>query len=92
MSFLPDERTAKTPMSLQKILTSPDEDEESVGSEKYLRAIGSINYLSVATRPDITYTVNYLARFSSDPRQKHWTAIEHLTQYLNTTGATELLI
>lgn len=91
-SFLPDERQVKTPLNCQKIPTSPAEDEEKIDSKKYLSAIGSLNYLSVATRPDITYSVNYLARFSSDPRRQHWTAVEHLMRYLNTTGVRQLSI
>lgn len=91
-SFLPDKRTAKTPMNLQKIQKSPVDKEERVDGEKYLSTIGSLNYLSVATRPDITYTMNYLARFSSDPRIQHWAAIKHLVRYLNITAAKELLI
>lgn len=63
-SFLPDERTAKTPMNSQKIPCSPTEEEEKVDVERYLSAIGSLNYLSVATRPDITYTVNYYKSYS----------------------------
>lgn len=91
-SFLPDERQVKTPMNLQKIPTSPDDQEEKVDADKYLSAIGTMNYLSVATRLDITYAVNYLARFSSDPRKQHWHAVEHLIRYLNTTGVKDLII
>lgn len=65
-SFLPDERQVKTPMNMQKIPVFPDDEEEKVDSEKYLSAIGTMNYLSVAIRPYITYAVNYLARFSSE--------------------------
>lgn len=91
-SFLPDEKSAKTPMNAQKIPTSPSDDEEKVDVDRYLSAIGSLNYLSVATRPDITYTVNYLAQFSSDPRRQHWQAIEHVMRYLNTSGVKSLKI
>lgn len=91
-SFLLDEKTVKTPMNPQKIPCSPIDDEEKVDVDRYLSAIGSLNYLSVATRPDITYTVNYLARFSSDPRRQHWQAIEHIMRYLNTTGIKSLRI
>lgn len=79
-------------MNFQKNPTSPSDDEEKVDQEKYLSAIGSLNYLSVATRPDFTYTINYLARFSADPRKQHWQAIEHVVRYLNTTRATQLTI
>lgn len=88
--LLPDERQVKTPMNCQKLPMSPDDNEEKVDSEQYLSAIGSLNYLSVATRPDITYSVNYLAHLSSDPWHQHWSAIEHLIRYLNTTGTRGL--
>lgn len=39
-------------MNFQKNPTSPSDDEEKVDQEKYLSAIGSLNYLSGATRPD----------------------------------------
>lgn len=91
-SFLPDARKAKTPMNLQKTVTSATDDEERVDPSKYLQAIRTLNYLSVATRPDITYTVNFLARFLSDPCTQHWDAIEHLMRYINTTGVTDLRI
>lgn len=66
-SFLPDHCPVKTTMNLQKIPLSPNDEDEKVNGERYLSAIGSINYLSVATRLDVMYAVNYLARFSSDP-------------------------
>lgn len=90
--FLPDDRRAKTPMNTQKIPCSPDEDEEKVDAERYLSVIGMLNYLSVATRSDITYTVNYLARYSSDPRKQHWNAVKHLLRYINSTGVMRLSI
>jgi hypothetical protein len=54
------------------------------GSNKteYLSIIGGLNYVSVGTRPDITYAVNCLARFSSRPSQVHWKALRHLVGYL----------
>lgn len=79
-SFINDERAVKTPMNQQKIPGSPTNEDDKMDGEKYLSAIGSINYLSVATRPDMTYAVNYLARFSSNPRRQHWEAIEHLVR------------
>jgi hypothetical protein len=44
----------------------------------YLSAVGSLNYLSTMTRPDIAYVVGYLGRFSSNPGPCHWAAVKHL--------------
>ncbi|KAJ9539391.1 hypothetical protein OSB04_032124 [Centaurea solstitialis] len=50
-----------------------DDDEEVLGAEiPYLSAIGALLYLAQCTRPDIAFSVNLLARFSSAPTQRHW--------------------
>ena len=46
--------------------------EEVLGPEvPYLSAIGALMYLANCTRPDITFTVNLLARYSSYPTKRH---------------------
>jgi hypothetical protein len=56
--------------------------EASLDATEYLSIIGQLNYVSVGTRPDITYGVNCLARFSSRPSQTHWKALRYLIGYL----------
>jgi hypothetical protein len=51
----------------------------------YQSFIGSINYLALGTRPDLSFAVNYLARFSANPNETHWAALKHLLQYIATT-------
>lgn len=48
-SFLQDTKSAKTPLNCQKIPMSPDKNDQHLDSLKYLSAIGTMNYLSVAT-------------------------------------------
>ncbi|KAF8623821.1 hypothetical protein AX17_007280 [Amanita inopinata Kibby_2008] len=48
----------------------------------YLEALGALQYASVATRPDITYTVGQLAKFSKNPGLAHWNALKCVYQYL----------
>ena len=45
---------------------------ESVSQVEYCRVIGSLIYLMSCTRPDITYAVNKLSIYMSNPRAKHW--------------------
>ena len=64
-----------------------DEDEEYVcGAEiPYLSAIGALLYLAQSARPDISFSVNLLARFSSAPTQRHWTGVKNIMRYLRGT-------
>ncbi|SGY28204.1 BQ5605_C083g12992 [Microbotryum silenes-dioicae] len=49
---------------------------------RYLQAIGSLMYASTGTRPDLAYTVGYLARFSRAPSTAAWGAIKHAFRYV----------
>ncbi|XP_056697613.1 secreted RxLR effector protein 161-like [Spinacia oleracea] len=65
----------------------PRENDEDIISPEvpYLSAIGALMYLASHTRPDISFTVNLLARFSSCPTQRHWNGIKHVLRYLQGT-------
>ena len=41
----------------------------------------------MGTRPDITFAVNQCARYSSDPKPEHWTAVMRILRYLK--GSTD---
>ena len=61
-------------------------DEEILGPEvPYLSAVGALLYLASHTRPDISFSVNLLARFSSCPTLRHWNGIKHIFRYLQGT-------
>ena len=47
-------------------------------------------YLAIATRPDIAYAVNRLAKFTQDPQPKHWAAVKRLFRYLKGTRTSAL--
>ena len=51
-------------------------------SVDYGGAIGSLQYLSCTTRPDIAFAVGQLTLFTSDPGVAHWNAIKHLFHYI----------
>ena len=60
-----------------------EENEELLGPEvPYLSAIGALMYLENYTRPDIAFSVNLLARYSSAPTKRHWNGIKHILRYL----------
>ena len=45
---------------------------DNVSQVEYSRVIDSLIYLMSYTRPNITYAVNKLSRYTSNPRAKHW--------------------
>uniref|UniRef100_A0A2N9GX57 Reverse transcriptase Ty1/copia-type domain-containing protein n=2 Tax=Fagus sylvatica TaxID=28930 RepID=A0A2N9GX57_FAGSY len=65
--------------------------EETLGPEvPYLSAIGALMYLANCTRPDIAFSVNLLARYSSAPTLRHWNGVKHVLRYLR--GTTDMRI
>ncbi|PSS32217.1 hypothetical protein PHLCEN_2v2016 [Hermanssonia centrifuga] len=83
-------RTVTTPMdpnvalSKEQCATSERQQEE-MKNKPYREALGALMYASVGTRPDITYTVSTLAKFSQNPGPTHWTALKRVFAYLHGT-------
>ena len=62
------------------------ENEALLGHEvPYLSAICALLSLTQCTRPDIAFSVNLLARFSSAPTRRHWNGVKHILRYLRVT-------
>ena len=73
-------------MVKKDIFRPRDNNEELLGLEvPYLSAIGALMYLANNTRPDIAFSVNLLARYSSSPTKRHWNGIKHILRYLRGT-------
>jgi hypothetical protein len=49
---------------------------------RYSQIIGSLMYLASATRPDISFAMSKLSRFTSNPRDDHWRVVERVMHYL----------
>jgi len=66
---------------------SPSSPQEAVCMEKmpYHEAIGSLMYASIATRPDISFTVAALSQFLDNPGEVHWEAVKRIMRYLSGT-------
>ena len=81
-----------TPMVVRSLDTKndpfrPKEEKETLLGPKvpYLSAIGALLYLAQCTRPDISFAVNLLARYSSAPTKRHWNGVKHILRYLRGT-------
>jgi hypothetical protein len=58
---------------------------------RYQRAIGSLMYVMMGTRPDIAFAVSVVSRFASNPDNTHWLAVQQIFRYLRGTIDHELV-
>lgn len=63
---------------------------ECISQPEYAQIIGSLMYLTNCTRPDISYAVGRLSRYTQSPNKEHWTAISRVLKYLKGTLNYEL--
>ncbi|KAM1848657.1 hypothetical protein ACFX14_012762 [Malus domestica] len=77
-------------LDIKKDPFRPKEDDELVlGPEvPYLSVIDALLYLAQCTRPDIAFSVNLLARYSSAPTIRHWNGVKDVLRYLR--GTTDM--
>ena len=61
------------------------EDIAYMRDKPYREALGALQYLSIATRPDITYAVSILSRFMHNPGIPHWNGLKRVYAYLKYT-------
>ncbi|MBW0535220.1 hypothetical protein O181_074935 [Austropuccinia psidii MF-1] len=70
--------------------TTSEKEEFLALKINYRSAIGSLSYLSSATRPDLSYSVSALSQFLENPGIHHWKAFLHVLRYLKGTNNIEL--
>ena len=61
------------------------EDSEYVDKTHYQSVVGSLLYLSMRTRPDISFVVSLSARFCSKTTSQHLTVVKRIFRYLRGT-------
>ena len=49
-----------------------EEDKEYMVKVPYTSAVGSLMYVMVCTRPDITHVMGFVSRFMSNPGRQDW--------------------
>lgn len=71
-----------TPLNCSAKFRIQDEFIENV---QYQELIGLLMYLSVVTRPDITFSISYLNQFDQKHTMEHWKAARMILRYLKST-------
>jgi len=89
--FLPDgTNPCETPSNPTIVLSrdmSPKTPQEKGETSKYpyREAVGTLLWLSLGTRPDISYAVSQVAKFNDCYGEEHWNAVKRIFRYLKGT-------
>jgi hypothetical protein len=83
-SYIDDEKTYFTPMVPNLNLDCRELNEETL-KIPYQALVGSLLYLASRTRPDISYSVNYLSRFCNSYGKEHYEELLRIVRYLKRT-------
>jgi hypothetical protein len=75
-----DSKPSPTPYDLSLVLQK--NKRISRDQLRYSQMIGSLIYLASATRPDISFAVRKLSRFTSNPGDDCWRVLERVMHYL----------
>jgi hypothetical protein len=65
--------------------TDNSEKHEDCYAWSYATAVGMLQYLAMNTRPDISFAVSQVSRFTHHPKRSHSTAIKTIVRYLKRT-------
>jgi len=93
-----DAYPAKTPMDPGLKLRRPNpsemttHDKAELAKFPYRSLVGCLLYLSIASRPDITYAVQQLSQFLDSYSYAHWNAAIRIVRYLKGTRELKLVL
>ena len=86
-----ESNTAYTPLPSGYELEENKEKATDAFCQEYQSVIGSLLYIMIGTRPDISFAVTKMAQFSANPSPKHMRAAKHIIAYLKTTPKMSLV-
>ena len=80
-------RCSPTPLvpreKIMSLSEDPTQEKASVSDHKrFMKAVGSIQYIAAVMRPDIAHVAHTLARHMAGSAMKHWLAVLHVLRYL----------
>ena len=78
-------KTVSTPANLSVKLRKDDDVSKLVDPTLYQSMVGSLLYVAVATRPDISQAVGAVSKYCSNPNEAHLTAVKRIFRYLKGT-------
>jgi hypothetical protein len=90
-----DAKPRITPLGVQLKLIKAQgpkikEEQEHIVNVPYASAVGSLMYVMVCTRPDITHAVGVVSRHMANSGIAHWEVVKWLLRYLKGTSSMTL--
>lgn len=83
-------KPVKTPLSLNLKLTL-DQGVSLLDPTPYRALIGKLNFLT-HTRPNLSFSVQYLSQFMQAPTSAHMEALVHVLSYVQATAGQGILL
>ncbi|KAJ6791386.1 Uncharacterized protein M6B38_244565 [Iris pallida] len=78
-----DKKPALTPYDSNVVLKK--NEGSPIEQHRYSQMIGSLMYITNRIRPDIAFAIGRLSRYTSNPNQSYWTALDRVFRYLKGT-------
>jgi hypothetical protein len=88
-------KSSNTPLTPNLKLKEATDEEHALFKKEnvnYRSAIGLMNYIACHTRPDISFAVSSLARFSVKPGISHWHEVQKVWKYIRPTENMKLTL
>lgn len=80
-----DCKPVSTPLEMKSSKKSEAEERDTIEGTPYQNLIGSLMYLAICTRPDLSYTLSYLSQFNKHPTKRNWQDAKRVLRYLKGT-------
>jgi hypothetical protein len=68
------------------LFPSTKEEKEYMSRIPYDNAVGSLMYMLVSTRPNISHAIEVVSRYMENPGKEHWETMKWVLQYLRGTS------
>ncbi len=86
--FLPENQRGRRSTPINTFGNFPrmgNSEDPLPASIPYRSIIGTLYYYANGTRPDILFAVNYLSRVQAKPKNIHWTLLQQVLRYIDST-------
>ncbi|KMQ85201.1 integrase core domain protein [Lasius niger] len=80
-----DAKIVSVPADPHVRLRPVDTEEVNRSKISFRKAVGSLMFLAIVSRPDIAYSVNAFSKYLNNYDESHWLAVKRIVKYLKGT-------